>query len=182
MENLTKRDLVVRISNETNLVQQDVLKVIQLTLDHVKESLLKGNAVQLRNFGVFEIKIRKARVGRNPNKPETDVPIPARAVVKFKAGKEMKAELIRNSAKLAQAVSESGNSSPSAESCRTAPHAERDHDGSAPPGVPGFLSRGARRPSLHFFGLAGSVPTQWVCRIRGAGVGGVGSLHGKIRR
>jgi len=116
MENLTKRDLVVRISNETNLVQQDVLKVIQLTLDHVKESLLKGNAVQLRNFGVFEIKIRKARVGRNPNKPETDVPIPARAVVKFKAGKEMKAELIRNSAKLAQIVSESGNSSPSAES------------------------------------------------------------------
>jgi nucleoid DNA-binding protein len=116
MENLTKRDLVVRISNETNLVQQDVLKVIQLTLDHVKESLLKGNAVQLRNFGVFEIKIRKARVGRNPNKPETDVPIPARAVVKFKAGKEMKAELIRNSAKLAQVVSESGNNSSSAES------------------------------------------------------------------
>ena len=116
MENLTKRDLVVRISNETNLVQQDVLKVIQLTLDHIKESLLKGDAVQLRNFGVFEIKIRKARVGRNPNKPETDVPIPARAVVKFKAGKEMKAELIRNSAKLAQVVSESGNSSPSAES------------------------------------------------------------------
>jgi len=116
MENLTKRDLVVRISNETNLVQQDVLKVIQLTLDHIKESLLKGNAVQLRNFGVFEIKIRKARLGRNPNKPETDVPIPARAVVKFKAGKEMKAELIRNSAKLAQVVSESGNSSPSAES------------------------------------------------------------------
>ena len=116
MENLTKRDLVVRISNETNLVQQDVLKVIQLTLDHIKESLLKGNAVQLRNFGVFEIKIRKARVGRNPNKPETDVPIPARAVVKFKAGKEMKAELIRNSAKLAQVVSESGNNSRSAES------------------------------------------------------------------
>ncbi len=71
MENLTKRDLVVRISNETNLVQQDVLKVIQFTLDHIKESLLKGDAVQLRNFGVFEIKIRKARVGRNPNKPKS---------------------------------------------------------------------------------------------------------------
>jgi len=116
MENLTKRDLVVRISNETNLVQQDVLKVIQFTLDHIKESLLKGDAVQLRNFGVFEIKIRKARVGRNPNKPETDVPIPARAVVKFKAGKEMKAELIRNATKLAAIVSASGNNSSSAES------------------------------------------------------------------
>jgi len=43
MENLTKRDLVVRISNETNLVQQDVLKVIQFTLDHIKESLLNGS-------------------------------------------------------------------------------------------------------------------------------------------
>ncbi len=116
MENLTKRDLVVRISNETNLVQQDVLKVIQFTLDHIKESLLKGDAVQLRNFGVFEIKIRKARVGRNPNKPETDVPIPARAVVKFKAGKEMKAELIRNSAKLAAIISAPRNTPPPAES------------------------------------------------------------------
>ena len=135
MENLTKRDLVVRISNETNLVQQDVLKVIQFTLDHIKESLLKGDAVQLRNFGVFEIKIRKARVGRNPNKPETDVPIPARAVVKFKAGKEMKAELIRNSTKLAEIVSAAGNSSSSAESLPSAPGAERQNDGSTPPGV-----------------------------------------------
>jgi nucleoid DNA-binding protein len=116
MENLTKRDLVVRISNETNLVQQDVLKVIQFTLNHIKESLLKGDAVQLRNFGVFEIKIRKARVGRNPNKPETDVPIPARAVVKFKAGKEMKAELIRSSAKLAAVIEAAGTTPPPAES------------------------------------------------------------------
>ncbi|MEI7693531.1 MAG: HU family DNA-binding protein [Verrucomicrobiota bacterium] len=116
MENLTKRDLVVRISNETNLVQQDVLKVIQFTLNHIKESLLKGDAVQLRNFGVFEIKIRKARVGRNPNKPETDVPIPARAVVKFKAGKEMKAELIRSSAKLAAVIAAAGTTPPPAES------------------------------------------------------------------
>ena len=90
MENLTKRDLVVRISNETNLVQQDVLKVIQLTLDHVKESLLKGNAVQLRNFGVFQVQVRKSRIGRNPNRPETDVVIPKRAVIKFKAGKELR--------------------------------------------------------------------------------------------
>ncbi len=116
MENLTKRDLVVRISNETNLVQQDVLKVIQFTLNHIKESLLKGDAVQLRNFGVFEIKIRKARVGRNPNKPETDVPIPARAVVKFKAGKEMKAELIRSSARLAAVIAAAETTPPSAES------------------------------------------------------------------
>jgi DNA-binding protein HU-beta/integration host factor subunit alpha len=55
--------------------------------------------VELRNFGVFEVKVRKARVGRNPNKPETDVPIPARSMVKFKAGKEMRAEVLKLPAK-----------------------------------------------------------------------------------
>jgi nucleoid DNA-binding protein len=66
------------------------LVVVQKTLDYIAEALAKGEKVELRNFGVFEVKIRKARVGRNPNAPETDVPIPERAVVKFKAGKEMR--------------------------------------------------------------------------------------------
>ena len=92
---LTKRDLVTRISNETGLVQQQVLDVIQKTLDHIAESLAKGDKVELRNFGVFEVKVRKARVGRNPNSPETDVPIPARPVVKFKSGKEMRAYVLK---------------------------------------------------------------------------------------
>jgi nucleoid DNA-binding protein len=92
---LTKRDLVVRISNETGLVQQQVFDVVQKTLDCIAEALAKGDKVELRNFGVFEIKIRKARVGRNPNAPETDVPIPARAMVKFKAGKEMRADVLK---------------------------------------------------------------------------------------
>ena len=95
MPNLTKRDLVVRISNETGMVQQDVLNVIQRTLDHLTESLAHGQAVERRNFGVFEVKLRKARVGRNPNRPEMDVPIPSRAMVKFKAGKEMRAEVLK---------------------------------------------------------------------------------------
>jgi nucleoid DNA-binding protein len=92
---MTKRDLVIRISNETGLVQQQVLDVIQKTLDYISESVAKGRKVELRNFGVFEVKVRKARVGRNPNAPETDVPIPERAVVKFKPGKEMREEVIK---------------------------------------------------------------------------------------
>ncbi len=101
MPNLTKRDLVIRISNETGMVQLDVLNVIQKTLDYLTESLAKGQSVELRNFCVFEVKLRKARVGRNPNKPENDVPIPPRAVVKFKAGKEMKAKVMKLSEDLA---------------------------------------------------------------------------------
>ncbi len=92
---MTKRDLVIRISSETGLVQQQVLDVIQKTLDYISSALANGRKVELRNFGVFEVKVRKARVGRNPNAPETDVPIPERAVVKFKPGKEMRETVIK---------------------------------------------------------------------------------------
>jgi nucleoid DNA-binding protein len=92
---LTKRDLVIRISNETGLIQQQVLDVVQKTLDYIAEALAKGDKVELRNFGVFEVKVRRARIGRNPNAPETDVPIPERSVVKFKPGKEMRAEVVK---------------------------------------------------------------------------------------
>lgn len=87
---MTKRDLVVRISNETGLVQQQVLQIVQKTLDYISDAVAKGETVELRNFGVFEVKVRKARVGRNPNSPEMDVRIPPRSVVKFKPGKEMR--------------------------------------------------------------------------------------------
>jgi nucleoid DNA-binding protein len=92
---MTKRDLVVRISEETGLVQQDVLNVVQKTLDYISDAVTKGQKVELRNFGVFEVKVRKARVGRNPNAPEADVPIPPRAVVKFKPGKEMREAVLK---------------------------------------------------------------------------------------
>ena len=92
---LTKRELVMRISEETGLIQSQVFEVVQKILNQITESLAKGDKVELRNFGVFDVKIRKARVGRNPQKPETDVPIPARSMVKFKAGKEMAAEVLK---------------------------------------------------------------------------------------
>ncbi|MSU26636.1 MAG: integration host factor subunit beta [Pedosphaera sp.] len=100
---MTKRDLVLRISNETNLSQQEVLEVVQKTLNYITEALAKEDTVELRNFGVFEVKVRKARIGRNPNAPAHDVPIPPRAVVKFKAGKEMREAVIKLSPPLAAA-------------------------------------------------------------------------------
>ncbi len=57
------------------------------------ESLAKGENVELRNFGVFEVRERKQRIGRNPNKPEQVVTIPSRRVVKFKPGKVMKQQV-----------------------------------------------------------------------------------------
>ena len=91
--NLTKRHIALEIYQKTGYQQIEVREVVQLTLDAIAGALSNGQNVQLRNFGVFEIQVRKARIGRNPNKPETDVLIPTRAVVKFKPGKELKANL-----------------------------------------------------------------------------------------
>ena len=92
---LTKRNLVIRISNDTGMIQHEVMQVVQKTLDYIAEAVAQGHKVELRNFGVFEVKTRKARIGRNPNAPSTDVPIPARSVVKFKAGKLMRTEVLK---------------------------------------------------------------------------------------
>ena len=90
MANITKRDLVVQISNETGMTQQQVFDVIQHFIEDVTASLAKNDEVVLRNFGSFQVRQTKPKVGRNPNKPEAAVPIPARAIVKFKPGKEMR--------------------------------------------------------------------------------------------
>lgn len=91
--NLTKRDIVLEIYEKTNFPQKEVRETVQLTLDVIAKALAEGRNVELRNFGVFEVQVRKSRIGRNPNKPETDVLIPTRAVIKFKAGKELKLQL-----------------------------------------------------------------------------------------
>ena len=91
---MTKRDLVVRISKETGIIQEDVYAVIQKTLDYITEGLVEGEHIEFRDFGVFEICTRKSRVGRNPNRPEHVVTIPERRVVKFKPGKKMKAAVL----------------------------------------------------------------------------------------
>lgn len=102
---MTKRDIVVRISQEleqsegsnkdAHVNQEVVQTIVQKTLDIISDAVAQGETIELRNFGVFEVKLRKARIGRNPNDPENDVPIPPRAVVKFKPGKEMRERVLK---------------------------------------------------------------------------------------
>jgi len=92
---MTKRDLVVRVARQANMKQSDVMDIIQLTLDTITEELAEGRNIEFRNFGVFEVLTRKARVGRNPNSPKQEVKIPERAVVKFKPGKEMRKLVVK---------------------------------------------------------------------------------------
>ena len=109
MATLTKREIVLNISNETGLVQHEVFDVVQKTLDQIIEALAKGDNIELRNFGVFEVKLTKPRVGRNPNVPGSKFVIPARATVKFKSGKIMKQRVGQLTAQLkAEAESKSG--------------------------------------------------------------------------
>ena len=90
---MTKRELVIRIASETALSQHLVSTVVQKTLDYITESLVAGENIEFRDFGVFEVVTRRPRIGRNPKKPVETVTIPERHVVKFKPGKEMKARI-----------------------------------------------------------------------------------------
>ncbi len=105
MATLTKRELVVRISSETDLVQHQVFDVIQRTLDHITAALARGDSVELRNFGILEVRLTKPRVGRNPNQPGSSFVIPERATVKFKAGKVMRQKVSELAAVLKRGAS-----------------------------------------------------------------------------
>jgi nucleoid DNA-binding protein len=86
---MTKKDIILKVSDDSNLKQIDVKKVVQRTFDYIIEALVRGEKIELRNFGVFKVKQRKSRTGRNPRTGQV-VPVPPRKVVVFKPGLEMK--------------------------------------------------------------------------------------------
>jgi len=92
---MTKKDIVLEIAERpelSNLTQGEIKMVVQSTLDHLVESLVKGQTIELRNFGVFKVKARKGRMARNP-KTGQKVAIPNRKVVVFKPGLGMKSKI-----------------------------------------------------------------------------------------
>jgi len=104
MAKLTKRDIVVAISNQTGMVQHQVFDIVQRTLDKITDSLANNVPVELRNFGIFQPRLTKPRVGRNPNQPGSSFVIPSRATVKFKAGKVMRQRVEKLSRELKEAA------------------------------------------------------------------------------
>jgi nucleoid DNA-binding protein len=95
---LTKNDIVRTLAEKYELEIASTRRVVQGTLDMVLEALLKGDKVELRNFGVFEVIERKGRIARNP-KSKQEVYIPERKVVKFKPGKVMEDKITTPSMK-----------------------------------------------------------------------------------
>jgi len=94
---VTKRELVVEVAERLGYTQNEVAGVVQATLDAITESLTRGSRIEIRNFGVFEVKTRDARVGRNPRTGE-EVPITKKRVATFKAGKALKERVERGAA------------------------------------------------------------------------------------
>jgi integration host factor subunit beta len=89
MATTTKKDLIDRIAEETEQKRIAVKRTIQSFLDHVIEELSRGNRLEFRDFGVFEIRRRAPRVAQNPKTLER-VRVPAKSTVKFKVGRLMK--------------------------------------------------------------------------------------------
>ncbi len=85
---MTKKEIVKQISDRLNLTQLKTKEIVQLTFDAIVETLLSEKRIELRNFGVFEVKKRKARKARNPRSGDR-VDVPPKNVVTFKPGKEM---------------------------------------------------------------------------------------------
>ena len=98
VQTLTKNDVVRTLAEKYELEIASIRRVVQGMLDMVIESLLKGDRVELRNFGVFEVITRAGRIARNP-KSRQEVFIPERRVVKFKPGKVMEERITMPSMK-----------------------------------------------------------------------------------
>jgi len=91
---VTKKEIVKQIAEKVEETQLKIKEIVQLTFKAIVDTLLEEKRIELRNFGVFEVKQRKARKARNPRTGQR-VDVPPKNVVTFKPGKEME-ELVRN--------------------------------------------------------------------------------------
>lgn len=89
---MTKRDIVRQIAKELKVDQMIAKKIVQRYMDVILDTLKTTGRIELRNFGVFEVKMRAARKARNP-KTNEEVRVPARKMVTFQAGKNVAARI-----------------------------------------------------------------------------------------
>ena len=104
---MTKKEIVKQISERIGLTQLKTKEIVQQTFDAIVETLLEVGRIELRNFGVFEVKKRKARKARNPRTGDR-VDVPPKNVVTFKPGKEME-EKVRQMTNVPEYSEEEGD-------------------------------------------------------------------------
>ena len=103
MATITKNTLLTVISQDRGVHPNDVRNVIQSFLDAMTEYLSKGDRLEFRDFGVFEVVERKQKIGRNPKNAAVPIVIPARLAVKFTPGKKMRKLIEKERPKAQQA-------------------------------------------------------------------------------
>ena len=86
---MNKTELVAAVAEKSGLTKKDAERVVSATFETITAQLMKGEKVQISGFGIFEVKAREARVGRNPRTKEA-IEIPAYKVPAFKASKTLK--------------------------------------------------------------------------------------------
>lgn len=126
---MTKRELVIDVAERLGFTQNEVSNIVQTTLDTIIESLAEGQRLEIRNFGVFEVKTRESRMGRNPRTGQ-EVPISEKRVATFKPGKALKERVMNGMMEEEERTSSS--------------ESERGTQGEAPPG--GDLDQGTDKP------------------------------------
>jgi nucleoid DNA-binding protein len=92
-KNVTKRAFANTIAEKVGITQEVAFKTVKATLAVLADILANDGHVELRGFGVFETIVQRPRVGRNPKNPQVTVQIPARKVVKFRAGRDLAAKV-----------------------------------------------------------------------------------------
>ena len=100
---MTKKEIVKAISEEIGLTQLKTKEIVQKTFDAIVETLVRDGRIELRNFGVFEVKKRAARKARNPRTGDK-VFVPEKFVVTFKPGKEMEEKVLQLEAEAAKSA------------------------------------------------------------------------------
>ncbi|MEW4487293.1 HU family DNA-binding protein [Thalassoglobus sp. JC818] len=105
---MTKKEIVKTISEECGLTQLKTKEIVQKTFEAIIDTLVTEGRIELRNFGVFEVKKRAARKARNPRSGER-VDVPEKFVVTFKPGKEMEERVLLLQEQSAQAAQQSSD-------------------------------------------------------------------------
>jgi nucleoid DNA-binding protein len=93
MATVTKKDLVIAITDQTGITHQQANALLETTFAVITSRLRQGDSVALRGFGTFAVRTAKAKKGRNPRDPTTEIDIPARAVLRFKPASELRASI-----------------------------------------------------------------------------------------
>ena len=107
---MTKKEMARKIAEQSGISQLLALEVVQMVFDGITETLAGEGRIELRNFGVFEVKRRRARQARNPRTGET-ISVPERSVITFKPGREMEASVPHTSSRCSSSANKSAAAS-----------------------------------------------------------------------